>query len=67
MAWVVIACVLQLNNPYHLWCVWRSDVRHANACIEAHNRWMDEKVARLIKSPPPEHTIAGMATIAAIQ
>jgi hypothetical protein len=51
---------LQMNNPYHMWCLWRSDVRYARWCITRHNALMDTKVARLIKDPPPEHTIAGM-------
>lgn len=52
-------CSLQMNNPYHLWCLWRADVRYARTCITRHNALMDQKVARLIKDPPPEHTIAG--------
>lgn len=51
--------LLQMNNPYHMWCLWRADVRHARTCITRHNALMDQKVARLIKDPPPEHTIAG--------
>lgn len=48
-----------MNNPLHLWQVWRQDVRDANACVRHHNRIMDDKVARLIKCPPPDYTIAG--------
>ena len=52
----------QLNNPYHLWQLWRADVRHAHYCLKRHNHLMDCKVARLMKCPPPEHTIAGVCS-----
>lgn len=50
---------LQVTNPLYLWQFWSADARHARACFARHNSIMDEKVAALLKVPPPDYTIAG--------
>jgi hypothetical protein len=50
---------LQVTNPLYLWQLWRADARHARHCFSKHNNMMDDKVAALLKMPPPEYTIAG--------
>jgi len=54
------ACfLLQVTSPFYLWQLWRADARHARQCLSKHNSMMDEKVAALLKLPPPDYTIAG--------
>jgi hypothetical protein len=48
-----------MNNPLHLWQVWRGDVWLQRACLAKHNAIMDEKMDRIMAHPPPDYTIAG--------
>lgn len=50
---------LQVTNPLYLWQLWRSDARYARQCFARHDSMMNDKVAALLKLPPPEYTIAG--------
>lgn len=50
---------LQVTNPLYLWQLWRADARFARRCPAQHNAMMDDKVAALMKQPPPDYTIAG--------
>lgn len=50
---------LQVTNPLYLWQLWRADARYARHCFARHNAMMDDKVAALLKLPPPDYTIAG--------
>ncbi|WIA20759.1 hypothetical protein OEZ85_005126 [Tetradesmus obliquus] len=47
-----------INNPLHLWQVWRPDVRLQKRCLAKHNAIMDGKMDRLMAHPPPDYTIA---------
>jgi hypothetical protein len=49
----------QMNNPLHLWQVWRGDVRLQRSCLAKHNAIMDTKMDRIMTQPPPDYTIAG--------
>jgi hypothetical protein len=51
----------QMNNPWHLWQLWRSDVRLQRSCLAKHNAIMDLKMDRVMAQPPPDYTIAGAA------
>ena len=51
--------LLQVTNPLYLWQLWRADARYARHCFARHNAMMDDKVAALLKLPPPDYTIAG--------
>jgi hypothetical protein len=53
------AAAAQMNNPWHLWQLWRSDVRLQRSCLAKHNAIMDQKMDRLMAQPPPDYTIAG--------
>lgn len=59
--WVKPGPCLQVTNPLYLWQFWSADACHARACFARHNSMMDEKVAALLKVPPPDYTIAGTA------
>jgi hypothetical protein len=54
-----ILLLLQVTNPLYLWQFWRSDAHHARQCFARHDSMMNDKVAALLKLPPPEYTIAG--------
>lgn len=47
------------SNPYRQWMVWSAEVRRENDALRKHDEIMDAKVHTMLKSPPPEYTIAG--------
>jgi hypothetical protein len=52
-------CLLQMNNPLHLWKLWDPEVRHQRRCFAGNDAIMVQKIQRLRKVPPAAHTIAG--------
>ncbi|KAF6250905.1 cytochrome P450 [Scenedesmus sp. NREL 46B-D3] len=47
-----------INNPLHLWQLWRSDVRLQRSCLAKHNDIMNKKMDRIMAQPPPDYTVA---------
>lgn len=52
-------CLLQMNNPLHLWKLWDPEVRYQRRCFAGNDAIMAQKIQRLRKNPPAAHTIAG--------
>jgi hypothetical protein len=67
LTWLLLhcccCCCCQMNNPWHLWQLWRPDVRLQRCCLAKHNAIMDAKMDRLMAHPPPDFTIAGEALL----
>lgn len=48
-----------LTNPFHLWQLWRPEVRLQRRCLTRSNDRMAARARRIRENPPAPHTIAG--------